>query len=649
MPSLIDKAGNSIDYFGKLSLANFFDWLVTLCLGGILVLTALQMGGVRPETQLMLQPLFILLMALHGLSFAASINEERKLNFVPILFIPFLLWALASALFWTPTPWRGSYELSYFLGAFLFGWVVVNSVRTRAHLWVLIILAILPLAQGIFIGYYQFFQDPLRLAGAALSYPVELNDQYRGQATGLFADPGSFAVLLIILLPCFIIAAFVPRLPKILRVLSFYLALILVVGITLTQTYWAAASVVVLMVVVPFFCFERKKKRYLFSLLGVGAASAVFISMYLFNPLFERGLARAFTPQGGGIRLVLWEEALNILAQNPMFGSGAGSYSYMVERSEELALAELPLTPHNDFLLVLSGYGIVGACFLFLPMVYAFYRSLCQWLKEPFRMKGRSNHLMSSHKFFLSLSICSIVAVTVCASFHFIIYVPALLLFAALWFSILVKSSFRRSLYLPGFRFSGTLYFLLCTVVGATFWSHSSLSLESQGLELQARQRLESLVEKGISVSGNSRLVDQVIELYEDALVADPGNADAWIGLSMTVCQLHYRDPASFESTGARAVEAAARAYEISPEYWLASSQLGVALALAGEIEAAGLALKRAVELAPNSSNAHYYYAAFLGGEASMREEAIQRVRRALKIDPDNSAARRLEQKLLIL
>jgi hypothetical protein len=32
-----------------------------------------------------------------------------------------------------------------------------------------------------------------------------------------------------------------------------------------------------------------------------------------------------------------------------------------------------------------------------------------------------------------------------------------------------------------------------------------------------------------------------------------------------------------------------------------------------------------------------------------MREEAVEQVRRALKIDPNNAAARRLEQKLLIL
>lgn len=648
MPSLITKTG-SIDYFGELSWANLLDWLATFCLGGILVLTAMQLGGVRPETQFALQPFYILLMALHGLGLAVTPKEKRKLNPVPFFLIPFLAWAFASVVLWTPVPWRGSYEFGYFFTAFMFAWVAINNVRTRAHLWTLIIIAIIPVGKAIFIGYYQFFQDHSTMANVSVGLPLQLNPQYYGQATGLFADPGSFAAFLLMLLPCFTIAAFVPRLPFILRVLSFYLAVILVVGITLTQTFWAVLSVVVMMAVVPWFCFEKLRRRYLISFLGVAFALLVFLLMYLFNPLFERGLANAMTPQGEGIRLVLWKEALSSLAQSPIFGSGAGSFSLVMESRPELSLGRIPLTPHNDFLLILNQYGIIGGCLLFLPLFWVLARALRQWSKEPFKLKGREGRVMSSQKFFLSLGISAAIAFLLCAALHFPLYIPTLLLYGALIFAILVKSSFRRTVPLPALRSSGPLYFLVCGCVGAVFWAHNSLITESHGLELQARQRLESLVEEGVGISGNFKLIDQVIEVYEDALIADPGNVDAMIGLSMAICQLHYREPADFESTGGRAVDLARLAYDICPEYWLASAQLGVAHALSGEIESARIALKRAVELAPNSSNAHYYYAAFLGNEPSKRDDAIEQVRRALEINPNNEAARRLERKLLIL
>ena len=184
---------------------------------------------------------------------------------------------------------------------------------------------------------------------------------------------------------------------------------------------------------------------------------------------------------------------------------------------------------------------------------------------------------------------------------------------------------------------------------GATFWLNTTLRIESQALELQARQRLEQLVDQRIAISGDAQLIEDVIRIYEDAVISDPGNADAWIGMSMAICQLHFRNPSAFMHTGARAVAAALRAYELYPEYWLASAQLGVSLALSGEHDAAGEALSRALDLAPNSSNAHYYYASFLSNAASTREQAVEHVERALEINPHNAAARRLQQKLLIL
>ena len=364
MPSVIDKSGN-VDYFGQLSWVNLVDWVVTLCLGFIVIATAVQLGGVRPETQHGLLPMYGVLMVLHGLWLAVNKERPLLLNPIPFLFVPFLLWASYSVLFLSPAPWRGAYELSYFFGAFLFAWVAVNNVRTRAHLWLLIICALVPAVYAVFIGFYQFFQEPLRMADASAGYPLQLSSQFVGQSTGNFADPNSFAIYLLVLLPGVMIAAFVPRLPKILRVLCFYIGLMLVVGITFTQTYWASAVVVLLMATVPWFCFKEKRSRILASGLGVGMAMTVFFGMFFYNPLFKKGLSRSVTSEGEGIRLVLWKEALKSLSESPAVGTGGGSYMLDLEHSSSLSLDRLPLTPHNDFLLILGQYGVLGALLLF--------------------------------------------------------------------------------------------------------------------------------------------------------------------------------------------------------------------------------------------------------------------------------------------
>lgn len=256
---------------------------------------------------------------------------------------------------------------------------------------------------------------------------------------------------------------------------------------------------------------------------------------------------------------------------------------------------------------------------------------------------------MSSQKFYLAISFCSALAALCCACFHFTIYVPALILYGLLLSSTLVKLSFRRLVPLPDSPIWGATYILICLVLGFVFYAHSSLAIQSHGLELQARQRLEDLVVGGSGRLRSEKSLDEIILLYEDALIADRSNADAWIGLSMAICQLHYSDPGNFKSTGAQAAAAASQAYQIAPGYWLSSAQMGVALALSGEIEAARQALERALQLAPNSSNAHYYYAAFLSDEPDRRAQALEIIQRALSINPSNEAARRLEQKLLIL
>jgi tetratricopeptide (TPR) repeat protein len=192
-------------------------------------------------------------------------------------------------------------------------------------------------------------------------------------------------------------------------------------------------------------------------------------------------------------------------------------------------------------------------------------------------------------------------------------------------------------------------YFLLATCVGGSFYVLSSTKLEAHALELRARQQLGHVVDMRVHVSGNAKLLDQVVTLYEDAVLTDSQNADAWIGRSASLCQLYFRSPGDFERLAKKAVISAERALEISPHYWKTWAQLGIARSFYGEAELAGEALLKALELAPNNSNAHYYYAAFLSLNKEQREQALISVRMALDINPQNTAARRLQQKLLIL
>ena len=158
--------------------------MVTFCLGGTIALSTLLLGGVRPDTHVLLLPLFCCLMVLHGLLLAVEKEQPKRLSHIPLMFIPLLVWIWANVMWISPTPWRGWYELIYALEAGVFLWVAVNNVRTRAHLWVLLTLALSPASYAIFVGFYQYFQNPSKLATAMSEHGLKLSPEFLGQATG---------------------------------------------------------------------------------------------------------------------------------------------------------------------------------------------------------------------------------------------------------------------------------------------------------------------------------------------------------------------------------------------------------------------------------------------------------------------------------
>ncbi len=650
MSTSVSNSGH-LDYFGRLSWGNLFDWFVTVWLGVYVALTTVLLGGVRPETQLRLLPVLIFLIVLHGIWFAVEREEDgKRMNAVLLSLVPFLGLVALSVFWWTPYPWLGAYELIQVASALAVLWLLVNNVRTRAHLWLFLILALAPAGYAIFIACYQFFQDPTMFAEALTEYGVEPHAVYLGRATGSFADPGSFALFALGLLPVLSIAAAVPRLPKILRVLALYLLLMVLLSLLLAQVTWALGVMVFAILLASWFACERVSRRLLMGVGGSLAVSGIAALLILAYP--RLGETLRWSDSGGipGVRGDLWSAALSMLQSSPLLGVGAGAYPVGLEQGDAAA-GGTALGPHNAYLLILSEYGVLGLLLLGLPVGYVVWEAYRQWRREPYsvRLQGRKGRIMTPQRFFLSLGLAGFLTLAAGACFHFALLVPALTVYGLIFLAILFKSGFRRRLRLPGNGAFRLGYLLIALAVAWGLYAFAAPRLQSRAHALYAEQRLEQLIDARVHLSGNVGLLDEVLENFELAVEADPGNADAWIGLSSVLTQRLFRNPDAFDRIGGRAVEAAERAIALSDAYWRAWAQLGMAQAYLGEADGAERALARALELAPNSSNANYYWAAFASHFPERHEEAVRAVDRALEIDPDNAAARRLQQKLRIL
>jgi Flp pilus assembly protein TadD len=166
----------------------------------------------------------------------------------------------------------------------------------------------------------------------------------------------------------------------------------------------------------------------------------------------------------------------------------------------------------------------------------------------------------------------------------------------------------------------------------------------AEALRWEARQ----LIEQGIGrLPGEAGTGLKQAELsLQRALDLHVGNAAAWSDLAFTLEMQARAVPARARELAPAAERAARRALQGSvlvPEFWI---RLGVALDMQRRFAEAEEGFQRAVQLAPNSSQAWYYYAYHLSLNTKDRQGALHAVANCLSLDPGNHAAEALRTKL---
>jgi DNA-binding winged helix-turn-helix (wHTH) protein/tetratricopeptide (TPR) repeat protein len=132
----------------------------------------------------------------------------------------------------------------------------------------------------------------------------------------------------------------------------------------------------------------------------------------------------------------------------------------------------------------------------------------------------------------------------------------------------------------------------------------------------------------------------KAVDYFTQAIVRDPGYADAYVGLAD--CYNLLREYAAMPASEAfpRARAAAAKAVELDPK----SSQARVSLAFAAfwgfwDADTSDREFRRAIELDPNNAIAHHWYATTLQ-ELGRFPQALVEIERAQALDPSSRAVR---------
>jgi len=116
---------------------------------------------------------------------------------------------------------------------------------------------------------------------------------------------------------------------------------------------------------------------------GLALSAVVAVRGLSFQETVEAKIESVETTFGAG-RFLLWPATLQLIYENPLAGSGTGSFSTAIEHSGRMPLSWIPTHAHNTYLHIAAENGLVGLG-LFVLFVVLYVR---HFFKERIKFSG---------------------------------------------------------------------------------------------------------------------------------------------------------------------------------------------------------------------------------------------------------------------
>ena len=618
--------------------ASIWEWAQTALLGANLAWTTLCLGGYRADTMVVTVGLTAAMLMAHAMGRAIAADAVTRLHPAGWWLVPFVLYALAHVLWITPVPWRGWLDwLGWAEMAAIF-WVVLNGVRSR---WprrvVFFTLVVLGLLGVVFACYQRFIAPDWLVMGQAA--PGALG----GRATGPFGIANSFAGFLLLLLPAVGALCFRRHATPTERTWWGWVAAVLLLGLLLTISRGGWMSLALALTAWPLFAarggWSRRLRAALLVLMIVGAAGA---AIYWKSPKVRARFASLVMNSGEVTRPFMWRGAWELFREAPVLGTGAGSYNMLFERHRRIGFRDEPLWAHNEYLNTLSDYGIVGWMLWFGAAAAIAGRCLFSrideaarrrdWLESPLVLSG------------LGVGVLAF-AFQMALDFH--LKIPALAFAFATVAGLVVPRRWPAAANEPPAKPSRS-FAAVTIALAASFTVLLVPKLRSEGLRYQARRAIDRLGSSRGNTADYGHQLPAIRAELTAATALDPRNGQAWADLAYATTLAALPAPEATATLGREAEKLADRAIGVSPvchEFWL---RRGVARDMQARWLDASKDFAKAVELAPHDALSWYYYADHLSRSKWAREPALAAAEFCLRLDPGNSAALALCQRLAI-
>lgn len=607
------------------------DWVVSAGVAATLAGTTLALGGYLAG------PMVAASRAVWGLTVlggALLVLRPRALHPAAFAPVPFLLFALGSVLWIAPAPWLAWREWLLWLQTWLVFVLVLHFGRGRGPArWLAGSLIGLALA-GVGLAAYQRHTDPTWLMLGRVQAA-----QFLDRSAGMFGIPNSLAGLLELVLPAGLVCATSRRVPVTGRVFAGWCATAGLYGLVLTGSRggWLATGAALVLAVT--LRARSRRRAVLGGAAAVAGLVAAGVALSFGSPAARARITPFLTGEFEASRPLMWRAAGRLWLDRPWLGTGAASYNVLYDRHRVAADQSVPDWAHNDYLNTLSDYGLVG---------FLLWAGAAAWLGRRGWQAVRADRLAAADgsprdpwRWGLWLGLVAW-ALHLGVDFH--TKIPGLAFAAAVAAGLVLgpAAPTRPARPAAGAWSRGFGLGLIAVALAAGVGRADPL-YRAEALRHEARRQIDRVAE-GRGTLGDV-LPRALLELQE-AVRIDPANGQAWADLSYASTLSWHLTRSGAAAIGRRAEAAATRALALCDQRAEFHARRGVALDMQGRHAEAALDFARAVALAPNTAEWHYYRAYHLSLDPATQAGAAAAAATCLALDPSHPQAKALRDRL---
>ena len=369
-------AAKSSDSLGALAAL-----ITTFLLAIVLVTGPLILGADRLWIELPLLSVVALLLVVQGMRLAAKppVGTIRRADAIDLCVGLFVLYAIVR---WLTSPAAyfsriEAMDVAAYAGVFLtcrYG--MANRRYCMALLYLLVILG----AGETVFGYYL----SNNLDWSPFGPTEQLQLYYAPRWIGTYGSPNNYASLLVMAIGAALALGSFSKLPWPVRIVLFYLALMMFVGVAYSGSRGAWIAFVAAVCGLVTMGIRNGTMRWWVPV--TGALTLIAVAGFLFSQsqVARTRLHDARVMFLGGayktdLRVQLAKDALHIAHDHPVFGTGPGTFIFIHPRYQSSTFAFKAELTHDDYLNCLDDYGLVGlglALFFVAAVTLKFFRPL---------------------------------------------------------------------------------------------------------------------------------------------------------------------------------------------------------------------------------------------------------------------------------